>query len=191
MKRYALASLLLLAACGQQPLEPSPPPPVSPADAMAETPNCFVEGASEWRVGEDTYRIETQAAGETCATGIANIRLISPSGAVVFAAEHPVSQVPLAFSGVEDATRLQTEISAWAANVAESPTAAGLPAWPEGADKPPHFAPTTARVSYEGARAAQRPLFCYPDGGESNACVALDPEAQTALLLGSWTPEAP
>jgi len=30
-------------------------------------------------------------------------------------------------------------------------------------------------------------LFCYPDGGESNACIAM--VQQRATLLGSLTPE--
>jgi hypothetical protein len=43
------------------------------------------------------------------------------------------------------------------------------------------------RQRYESARGAQGPLFCYPDGGESNACIAM--AGDNATLLGSLTPE--
>jgi hypothetical protein len=45
------------------------------------------------------------------------------------------------------------------------------------------------RQLYEAARGNQSALFCYPDGGESEACVAL--AGASATLLGSLTPERP
>jgi hypothetical protein len=45
------------------------------------------------------------------------------------------------------------------------------------------------RNQYEGARGAQGPLFCFPDGGESNACVAM--AGDRATFLGSLRPEQP
>ena len=58
---------------------------------------------------------------------------------------------------------------------------------PAGAHAPPDFQPAVARNVYEQARGNQSALFCYPDGGESNACVAV--AGTTATLLGSKTPE--
>jgi hypothetical protein len=117
------------------------------------------------------------------------MRITSRDGRVLFERAYRTADVPLAFNPNGTQSDLRAELEAWTQNVAEEPTADWLPAWPAGAQHPPHFqpAPGVTRATYEGARGAQGPLFCYPDGGESNACVALD--GDRATLLGSRTPE--
>ena len=103
-------------------------------------------------------------------------------------AERHGRDVPLAFSPNSDQTGLREEIDAWTQNVSETGAANELPAWPAGAQAPPGFQPAVARNVYEQARGNQSALFCYPDGGESNACVAV--AGVHATLLGSKTPES-
>ena len=189
MKKFLLAAALFaLAACGQRAEEAAPPAPVA---GLSATPACAAESQSTWTVANKIYRIDARAEGDSCPEALANLRLLSPSGAAIFETQYPVADVPLSFRAGADQAVLQQELNAWVQNVAQNPTADSLPAWPNGAEKPPHFIPQAVRADYEAARAAKRPIFCFPDGGESNACVALDPQTDAALLLGSWTPERP
>ena len=192
-----LAAPLLFAACS--------PPATTTTTTAAETtatmdgkstpqtPECTATASRDWRVGGQVYRIEGHASGATCTAMNATITLSTPEGTQLFTQSYPTAQIPLAFAPVGDATTRQTELTAWLANVAPAPaTANALPAWPTAAAKPLHFtpAPGVTRETYQAARAARQPIFCYPDGGESNACLALDATAHTATLLGSRTPES-
>lgn len=191
MKRAALALFALsLAACT---------PPAS-EEKTAETPSttvippvgCTAQASRDWSaVGSQYYVVEAEARGDTCADAVATIRIESTEGATLFTRDYPVSQVSLAFNPNGDQTARRAEIEAWIANTAEPATADTLPAWPSGAQRPPGFQPAEGinRNRYEQARGNQGPLFCYPDGGESNACVAM--AGATATLLGSLTPERP
>jgi len=86
-----------------------------------------------------------------------------------------------------DQTGFRSDLEEWTTNVADTPTANWLPAWPSGADHPPFFRPSVSRAQYESFRGMQGPIFCYPDGAESNACVAMN--GDHATFLGSRTPE--
>jgi hypothetical protein len=183
-----VAALLSLAACGQQAVEPPPPPPVVENSAIMD---CSAASMGNWDVANKSYAVQARAEGPSCPEAIVTLRLLSPAGATLFEARHPVANVPLSFRASPDQAVLQQELDAFIVNVAQNPTAESLPAWPAGAEKPPHILPQVNRADYEAARTARRPIFCYPDGGESNACLALDPQADQAVLLGSWTPERP
>ncbi len=188
MKKLLIAAFLGLAACGQA--EAPAPAETAPAAAIA-TPACVAVSSGTWTVAGKTYAVQAHAEGDSCPEVVATLNLISPANVAIFEAQARVADVPLSFRAGPDQAQLQEELNAWVQNVAQNPTADSLPAWPAGADKPPHFVPQAARADYEAARAAKRPIFCYPDGAESNACLALDPQADQAVLLGSWTPERP
>jgi hypothetical protein len=195
MKRttLALSLLVLAAAC-------SPPAPneakvedvASTTPSGAEAAGCFAEAAHDWSaVGGQYYVVDAEARGATCREATATIRISSRQGAVLLTQSYPTAQVSLAFNPNGDQTGLRNELEEWIVNTANPATANTLPAWPSGAAKPPGFQPAqgVTRNTYEGARGAQGPLFCYPDGGESNACVAM--AGDRATLLGSLTPERP
>lgn len=189
MKRATITlALCVLAAC-------SPPQQEKSDGATAELPpaaaraGCFAEFSRDWSaVGSQYYVIEAEAEGPSCRDATATMRITSRDGAVLFEREYQTAQVPLAFNPNSNQTDLRAELEGWTANTADPPTADTLPAWPAGAERPPGFQPAATRSQYEGARGAQGPLFCYPDGGESNACVAL--AGDRATLLGSLTPES-
>lgn len=189
MKHAGWAVLALaLAAC-------SPPQAETktaeiPAPAPVQEAGCSAETSRDWSaVGSQYYVIEAEAQGQTCADAVATLRIRSRDGAVLFTRDYPIVQVPLAFNPNADQTGLRTDLEAWTQNAAEPPTADTLPAWPRGDSRPPGFQPAVDRNRYESARGAQGPLFCFPDGAESNACVAM--AGDTATLLGSLTPERP
>lgn len=195
MKRAGLSllALVMAAACtppnadqGSQTGEPA-----ATATTAAVQDGCNAQSAHDWSaVGSQYYVIEAEAHGDTCATATATMRIKSRDGAVLFERSYQTAQVSLAFNPTSDQTGLREEIEAWTQNTADTPTADSLPAWPAGAAHPPGFTPASgiARNRYEQFRGAQGPIFCFPDGGESNACVGM--QGDTATLLGSLTPSA-
>lgn len=181
----ALVVAVLAAAC-------SPPAPTQTAE-IPTTPvpsGCAAQASRDWSaVGSQYYLVEAEAEGPTCAEAVATIRIKSQEGAVLFTRDYPVGSVPLAFNPNGDRVTLQSDLDSWTQNTAEPATADSLPPWPSGAQRPPGFQPAVTRGQYENARGNQGPLFCFPDGGESNACVAM--AGATATFLGSLTPERP
>lgn len=172
----------------------SPPAPpatteIPPASETARS-GCDASASRDWSaVGSQYYVIEAEAHGASCGEAIATIRIQSTEGQVLYTRDHPTRDVPLAFNPSSDQTGLRAEIEAWTQNVSETGSAGELPAWPSGAARPPNFQPVVTRSVYEQARGNQSAMFCYPDGAESNACVAV--AGTTATLLGSKTPERP
>ena len=176
----------------------TPPAQEAPATTTAEIPpvstsgrlGCDANSSRDWSaVGSQYYIVEAEAHGATCAEATATIRIKSTEGEVLFTHDYPTRDVSLAFNPNSDQTGLREEIESWTQNVSDTGAANELPAWPAGASAPPGFQPVVARNVYEQARGNQSALFCYPDGGESNACVAV--AGTTATLLGSKTPERP
>ncbi len=187
MKRMSvIACALALAAC-----QPAAPEGKTSETAQIPAPvqgGCDMQASRDWSaVGSQYYVIEAETRGETCRDAIATIRIETTEGQTIFTRDYPTAQVPLAFSPNSDQTGVRTELEAWISNTSETQRASELPAWPARAERPPGFQPAATRGQYEAARGAQGPLFCYPDGGESNACVAL--AGANATLLGSLTPE--
>ncbi len=186
MKRATIAIVVLaLAACSPPQQQNSATAELPPAAARA---GCFAEYTRDWSaVGSQYYVIEAEAEGPTCADAQATMRLTSRDGRELFERTYRTAEVPLAFNPNSNQTGLRVELEAWTQNTAEPATADTLPPWPARAERPPHFQPAVSRARYEAARGAQGPLFCYPDGAESNACIALAGDHVT--LLGSLTPE--
>lgn len=187
MKQVLCALVAVLAAaCTQAPRSsqtadaaPPPPPPLG----------CTAQTAHDWSaVGSQYYVVEAEAHGDDCASARATLRIKSRDGVVLFEKAYDVAAIPLAFNPNNDQTGLRSDLEGWATNAADVPTADTLPPWPGNANKPPHFQPLVRRAQYEAARGAQGPIFCYPDGAESNACVAMS--GDHATLLGSLTPES-
>lgn len=186
MKRLGLGLFALgLIACS--PGSETPNTAEIPATSAAAS-GCEAQASRDWSaVGSQYYVIEAEAHGDTCAEAVATIRIRSVEGQVLYTHDYPTRDVPLAFSPNSDQTGLRTEIEAWTQNVSDTQRTDELPPWPGGAERPPNFQPEVSRNVYEQARGNQGALFCYPDGGESNACVAV--AGANATLLGSLTPE--
>lgn len=179
-----------LAACTQ---EPQRQQPAQNSGASTTVPvaavGCLAQTSHDWSApGGQYYLIDANAHGPTCKEAVATIRIRSRADVVLYEKTYPVAEVPLAFNPNDNQTGMRSDLEGWATNAAETPTASWLPAWPAGADHPPFFRPVVTRQVYESFRGMQGPLFCYPDGAESNACVAMN--GDHATLLGSRTPES-
>jgi hypothetical protein len=185
MKHARWIVALGLIACS--PAEDSKTAEIPPASESARS-GCDATASRDWSaVGSQYYVIEAEAHGPTCAEAVATIRIETTEGQVLFTRDYPTRDVPLAFNPNSSQTGLREEIDTWTQNVSETQRADELPAWPQGAERPPHFRPAVSRGVYEHARGNQGALFCYPDGNESSACVAV--AGATATLLGTRTPE--
>lgn len=189
MKRLSM----ILCVCALAACQPAAQDANETAQAEIPAPvigGCETQASRDWSaVGSQYYVIEAETRGETCREAIATIRIETTEGQTIFTRDYPTAQIPLAFNPNSDQTGMRAEIEGWIANTSETQRASELPAWPARAERPPGFQPAVTRGQYEAARGAQGPLFCYPDGGESNACVAL--AGGNATLLGSLTPERP
>lgn len=191
MKRLSI----ILCACVLAACQPAAQDNNANETAQAEIPapvvgGCETQASRDWSaVGSQYYVIEAETRGESCRDAVATIRIETTEGQTIFTRDYPTAQIPLAFNPNSDQTGMRAEIEGWIANTSETQRASELPAWPARAERPPGFQPAVTRGQYEAARGAQGPLFCYPDGAESNACVAL--AGGNATLLGSLTPERP
>lgn len=186
MRLCSVLLVLALASCSRSSEEATS----AQAATVQPTPviGCAAQASRDWSaVGSQYYLIDVDARGGTCAAARATMRIKSRDGVVLFERGYDVGQVPLAFNPNNDRTGLRADLEAWTENASDTQTADWLPQWPAGAERPPHFQPAVTRNQYEAARSAQGPLFCYPDGAESNACVAL--AGDQATFLGSLTPE--
>jgi hypothetical protein len=190
IKAPALLVLLALAACGRAEAPTQEPTPGEKAATPAvQLASCQAQATRQWNVAGAAYQVEASANGPSCQTAEATIVLRGPDARVLYTATFPISQIPLAFNPNGDEATLGSDLNAWVDNVAPGAAADALPAWPAGAERPPTFSPAVTREAYERARSTRQPIYCFPDGGESNACVALDAQAGAAILLGSRTPE--
>jgi hypothetical protein len=188
MKRTHLVVVALcLMACA--PAEEPKTTEIPPASETARA-GCDATASRDWSaVGSQYYVIEAEAHGTACADAIATIRIETTEGQVLYTRDHPTRDVPLAFNPNSDQTGLRTEVDAWTQNTSETQRTDELPPWLAGAERPAGFQPAVGRNVYEQARGNQGALFCYPDGAESNACIAV--AGTTATYLGSLTPERP
>jgi hypothetical protein len=189
MMRLAGMGFLALALAACSPAEAPQTAEIPPVSDTASA-GCNAVASRDWSaVGSQYYVVEAEAHGATCAEAVATIRIETTEGALLYTRDHPIGDVPLAFRPNNDQTGLRAEIEAWTQNTAQTQRTDELPAWPAGALRPPGFQPAVSRSIYERARGNQGALFCYPDGGESNACIAV--AGATATYLGSLTPERP
>lgn len=187
MKRACLILALALAACSPPGQHSAGKADVPPTQQTA-TVGCSGTTSHDWSaVGSQYYIVEAEASGPTCATATATVRIRARDRSLLFERSYPINQISLAFNPNNDQTGLREDLEGWVSNTADTPTADWLPAWPSGAHSPPGFTPAVSRGQYESFRGAQGPLFCYPDGGESNACVGM--QGDHATFLGSLTPE--
>jgi len=187
MRRTMLAatSLLMLAACGQTTVST---PVAAPATPGATAAGCAGTAELAWPASQ--LMIAGNLAGAACADAVATLEVRNAAGAVLHTFSAPISQLPLAFNPNADHATMQADLASW---LSSNPfrTADALPAWPANASTPPvTFVPAVDRAAYEAARTARRPLYCYPDNGESAACVAFDAATGAVVKLGSERPEA-
>jgi hypothetical protein len=164
---FAVAALSLC-ACG----------PV--AQNRVNTEACNVAANDMWRPSGGEFSVEATSSGPDCARAVAMIVVRDSEGRVMWSEAHPAEHI-MVLAPAQDAAAMRTALAEWISPASNTTmlTSAALPEWPANADGPQNgefpFYPEPGydRDSYTTLRANNLPLYCYVQGMESMACLAL------------------
>ncbi|OQW60672.1 MAG: hypothetical protein A4S17_10340 [Proteobacteria bacterium HN_bin10] len=170
MRVFAIAALAALVVACQ---------PAEERDVMSA--GCEARAAAQWSTEADpNASVEAITTGPDCARAIATLIIRNGSGEPLYAMTYNPSQV-MTLAQAGDAAAMQAALAEWidpGANTTMQ-TSSALPEWPENAMSPLGgefpFYPEEGygRENYAEVRAANAPLYCYVQGMESMACLAL------------------
>ena len=149
---------------------------------------CQASAAGPWRASESqTLQVEALSAGPDCAHAVATIAVRDASGKVLWADAAP-SEDLMTLAEAHDLPAMQRSLAEWiGSNNRTIATSSALPDWPQGADAPQNgefpFYPEhdLDRDAYQALRTANVPVFCYVQGMESQACIALQDGAMSKV----------
>jgi hypothetical protein len=156
---------------------------VTAADAAPA--GCSARASVPWAIGSGkTLIAEAMSDGPTCASAVVTLVVRNPSGQPIWVDSRIGSQVMI-FAGVSNVRDMARALTDWIDQRRSTmPRADALPDWPQGAQAPKAgefpFYPDgdVDRQTYMKLRSERRPLFCYVQGMESMACVALTSDGQ-------------
>jgi hypothetical protein len=164
-------AVLALAACA--PVEGQP----RAADA-----GCTASANDAWRpAGGGEFSIEATSAGPDCERSVATIVIRDGEGRVAWS-EAYASEHVMVLASARDTGAMEVALAGWINPEANTTlqTSSALPDWPANAEAPqigefPFYPePYLNREGYTTLRAENLPLYCYVQGMESLACLALD-----------------
>jgi hypothetical protein len=162
----------------------------SPPEALR---GCRAVAAGAWHASVGvTLPVEASSAGPDCSHAVATIAVRDARGDVLWADAAPSAHVAT-LAQAHDLPAMQRSLADWIdSNNRTIASSSALPDWPEGANAPQNgefpFYPDSAfnRDAYLALRAANVPVFCYVQGMESEACVALQNGAITKIGVQSF-----
>lgn len=169
MRLFLIAALAVVVACT----------PAEETDAMSG--GCDARAVSEWVAGDARFSLEATTVGPDCARAVATLVVRDSSGAPAYAQAHVAAHV-MTLAPAADPGAMQAALAEWieVSNNTAMTTTAALPEWPANAQSPesgefPFYVDDAwnDRAGYEELRAGARPMFCYVQGMESLACLAL------------------
>jgi hypothetical protein len=149
---------------------------------------CQVSAIGTWHASpQATYQVEASSAGPDCAHAVATIAVRDASGKVLWVDASP-SENLMTLAQAHDLPAMQRALAEWIdSNNHTIATSSALPDWPQSADAPqngefPFYQEHDLnRDAYLALRTANVPVFCYVQGMESEACVALQDGAMTKI----------
>lgn len=152
-----------------------------------QAPGCDVAVSVPWSpVRQLTFKAEAFAHGARCDKAVVMLVVRGADGAPLWT-DSRVGAFVMPFAGVKTKGDMQAALAGWIRQDHQFKSTAKLPPWPAGADQPASgefaFLPDEGvdRVTYEAARAARLPVFCYVQGMESMACVVWKDGGMTKL----------
>ena len=142
--------------------------------------DCDARARNVWAGSGKGVIAEAASQGATCANAVVTLVLRDRSGKPLWAETFIGAQVMI-FAGVADRRAMSHALGDWIDQTRSMlPRTDKLPDWPKGADAPkgggefPFYADSGVdREAYLKLRGARLPMFCYVQGMESMACVAL------------------
>lgn len=208
MRRLMIAALLTLslAACGPKSETEKADAPSAPARADAPasdvaalpdpTGACAATATHTWtpKGAAAGYTITGAAAGPTCNTGEAVITVRNAAGKVLLSQggfDVDVMSNTI-FSLAVSPESLKSALTDWISSAHADDATGQLPEWKAGEVQPVSgefpFYPEegVTQAQYEAIRAANKPMFCHVQGGESMACYAVDGDTLTKIGLQSF-----
>jgi hypothetical protein len=142
--------------------------------------DCDALARAKWAGSGQSFSAEASAQGPTCDNAVVTMVLRDPNGKPVWVESFVAAQV-MPFAGVVERKAMTAALAEWIDQKSSTlPRSDKLPDWPEGAEAPQAgefpFYPDEGvdREFYMKLRGQKLPLFCYVQGMESMACVALD-----------------
>jgi hypothetical protein len=161
------ATALALVACNQQAED-------QPAETIAEN-GCPATASGTW----EGMQVEASASGADCAQAQATITIRNGAN-TLWSEAYPANQV-MVLAGAESVEDMQRRLNEWVNPPGAARNSTGdLPVWAADAAHPmsgefPFYAEEGVdRPRYEALRGADAPMFCYVQGMESEACLALE-----------------
>jgi hypothetical protein len=158
---------------------------------------CSASASVVWvPVEHQVLNIHAEASGDTCENARATMTVENMAGRTIHRDTHEVAAMRnTIFESANSPETLASALANWInpANNTTMLTTAALPEWPAGAAQPANaefpFYPEASitREAYARLRTENRPLFCYVQGSESMACLALDASGQTLTKIGLQT----
>lgn len=185
MRQFIVLAALAIGACGQA----AERPPSAPEMASA----CAAHAASTWSAGAGrVFAIEANSSGDDCATAAVTLTIRDDAGTTVFTESHQSDQV-MTLAGAESVDDLRRRLGEWITPPGVQMDSTGdLPEWVQGAEHPVNeefpFYPEedVTRDYYEALRAQDRAMFCYVQGMESMACLAMRDGALAKIGVQSF-----
>lgn len=176
----ALASAyFMLTAC-----QPQTPPAQTPAAALTETAaatvsadGCTTKAERPW--GANGYRVKAWTSGETCEAAVVTLAAYGSDGLPIYGWAG-ATQFLFLLDDAKTPEQMQTGLDQWIGPDNLPPDLTGtLPPWEETDGQPKQaefpFMPNMEKPAYEELRKANINMLCYPQGMESQFCLALHP----------------
>jgi len=158
----------------------------APASALAQ--DCELSFEQPWL---DDLVASAHVSG---ACDAAKIDLVVHNGTdeVVWSASYE-SDYMFGFDQAHDVGTMQMALRDWLGDYIEFSNSAELPEWryvadmPEASEFPFYVEEGLSQADYEGIRAADHPMICYIQGGESTLCLVRQPGVSALISVGVQT----
>jgi|CXWL01.1.fsa_nt_gi hypothetical protein len=173
MRAFTVMGVLALAACD--------PSAEQPGQTREAANGCPAAAASSWTADDGVvFIIGASAIGADCAQANAALSIQNAAGETVLNEAYPVDEV-MTLAGAESVEDMQRRLAEWINPAGAGPDSTGdLPEWVQGEDNPmsgefPFYVEAgMGRAGFEALRARDLAMFCYEQGMESVACLAVD-----------------
>jgi hypothetical protein len=181
--RLAIAAgMLALAACqpaaapSDQPAATQAQAPAMPAPAPEPTAANGCEARTQKQWGP-AYRVEAWTSGASCAGSVVTLAVYTADSSPIYAWAG-ATQYLFALRDATTQPEMQQALNEWSGPDNLPPEMTGtLPPWDEtdgqakAAEFP--FMPNMDKAAYEELRKSNLPMLCYPQGIESQLCLAM------------------
>ncbi len=156
--------------------------------APASAAGCSLGAAKAWKPFKGpSYSSEAYSNGATCAGAVVTIVVRAPGGDVLWVEAMPAAHL-MTFADAKNVKRMKAGIVDWLAQPHMFKSTGDLPDWKKGTDAPVAgefpFYPEAGvdQESYAKIRTDRLAVFCYVQGMESMACVAIAKDGSASKI---------